>query len=466
MKEDARYFYFPRKKDMTKELLLTLIEEKKFSEIRENYSHMLPADMAELLSELDGDELLLPFRLLPKEVAADTFAYMDTDDMESLLTAFSDKELSRLIDELFIDDAVDIIEEMPANVAERLLSRATPEMRREINMLLQYPAESVGSIMTTEFVRLYPDMTVREAFDKIRETGIDKEIVYTSYVTDKRRVLVGVVTALMLLTADLDAKIGYIMEENVISVGTLDDKEFAANQLSKYDFLALPVVDSENRMVGIVNGDDAIDVITEEYSEDMDIMAAITPTDKPYLQDSVITIWLHRIPWLLLLMLSATFTGMIISSFESALAAEVTLTAFIPMLMGTGGNSGSQSSTTVIRGLSLDEIDFSDTFAVIWKEIRISVLCGITLAIASFVKILTVDNLLLGSGISVYVAAVVSVTLLFTVISAKVIGAIMPLLAKKCKFDPAVMASPFITTAVDALSLLLYFLFASMILGI
>lgn len=443
-----------------------LLREKKLHEIHEAFHEMLPADIAEMLSEADEDTLVILFRLLPKEIAADTFVEMDTDRMEELISAFSDRELSAIIEDMYLDDTVDMIEEMPANVAARILARASDSTRKEINALLKYPQSSAGSIMTTEYVRLYPEDTVADAFDIIRRAGIDKETVYTCYVTDRQKRLVGVVSVLMLLTSNQEKTIGEIMEPNVVSVTTLDDKEFVANQLSKYDFLALPVVDSENRMIGIVTVDDAIDVITEEYSEDIEIMAAITPTDKPYLKESVFNIWWHRIPWLILLMVSATFTGMIISSFESALAAEVTLTAFIPMLMGTGGNSGSQSSTTVIRGLSLDEIDFSDTFAVLWKELRISVLCGVTLAAASFVKIILVDNLLLGSGVPLPIIAVVSVTLLFTVISAKLIGCLMPILAKRCGFDPAVMASPFITTAVDALSLVLYFLFASLVLGL
>ncbi len=452
---------------MTEKTITQLAEEKRFGQIRSEFEKMMPADIAEALDEIEDERtLLLLFRLLPKELASDTFIEMDSERMEELLTAFSDSELTFLIEDMYLDDAVDVIEEMPASIAGRLLARASDRTRRAINALLKYPADSAGSILTTEFVRFHPDITVSEAFDIIRAAGIDKETVYTCYVTDKKRVLVGVVSVLMLLTSAPDKTVGEIMEENVISVYTTDDKEFVANQLSKYDFLALPVVDSEGRMIGIVTVDDAIDVINDEYTEDMDIMAAITPTVKPYLNESVIGIWLRRIPWLLILMVSATFTGMIISSFEGALAAEVTLTAFIPMLMGTGGNSGSQSSATVIRGISLDEVEFSDFFRVIWKELRISVLCGASLAAASFIKILTVDNLLLGSGVSIAVAAVVSLTLLFTVISAKMIGAMMPLFAKKLGVDPAVMASPFITTAVDALSLLLYFVFASAVLGI
>lgn len=452
---------------MTAKEIIVLAEEKRFGLIHEEFSKMMPADIAEILDEVEDERmLLLLFRILPKLLASDTFIEMDSDRMEELLSAFSDKELTFLIEDMYLDDAVDVIEEMPASIANRLLARASESTRRNINAILKYPHDSAGSILTTEFVRFYPDTTVSEAFDIIRAAGIDKETVYTCYVTDKKRILVGVVSLLTLLTSAQDSTIGEIMEENVVSVKTTDDKEFVANQLSKYDLLALPVVDSEDRMIGIVTVDDAIDVITEEYTEDMDIMAAITPTDKHYLRESVVGIWLRRIPWLLLLMISATFTSMIISSFEGALAAEVALTAFIPMLMDTGGNSGSQASATVIRGISLDEVDFSDFFAVIWKEFRISLLCGVTLSVASFAKILLIDNLLLGSGVSIAVAAVVAITLLFTVIVAKLIGAMMPLFAKKLGLDPAVMASPFITTIVDALSLLLYFVFASAVLGI
>ena len=448
------------------ETIYRLLDEKKIGELHSFFRDMRPADIAELLAEVKDDRLLIFFRVLPKELAADTFVLMDTDQMESLIEAFSDRELTALIEDMYLDDAVDVIEEMPANVADRILSRASNETRREINALLKYPHDSAGSILTTEYIRLYPDMTVSQAFDVIRRTGIDKETVYTCYVTDRKRKLIGVVSARTLLLSDMEAMIGDVMEENVISVTTLDDKELVANQLQKYNFLAIPVVDSENRMIGIVTIDDAVDVIVDEYSEDLEIMAAITPTDKPYLKQSVFSIWKNRIPWLLLLMISATFTGMIISSFEEALAAQVALTAFIPMLMDTGGNSGSQASITVIRGISLDEIEFKDTLFVMWKELRISALCGISLAAATFVKIQLIDNLIMGHGVSPLVAAVVCTTLLFTVVTAKLIGCSLPLLAKKVGFDPAVMASPFITTIVDAVSLLLYFLFAKTLLGI
>lgn len=462
---------FPRQKTKMEfeEILLEvsrLLEEKRIGELHRMFHDMMPADIAELLEEFEGDKLIVLFRILPKELAADTFVLMDSDKMEALIDAFGDRELTALIEDMYLDDAVDVIEEMPANVANRVLARASNETRREINALLKYPHDSAGSILTTEYVRLYPDMTVSQAFDVIRRTGIDKETVYTCYVTDRTRKLVGVVSARTLLLSDMESLIGDIMEQNMISVCTLDDKEFVANQLQKYDFLAIPVVDSENRMIGIVTIDDAVDVLVEEYSEDIEIMAAITPTDKPYLKQSVLSIWKNRIPWLLLLMISATFTGMIISSFEEALAAQVALTAFIPMLMDTGGNSGSQASVTVIRGISLDELEFSDTFLVMWKELRISALCGISLAAATFVKIQLVDNLIMGNGVSPLVAGVVCLTLLCTVVCAKLIGCSLPMLAKKLGFDPAVMASPFITTIVDAISLLVYFFFAKVMLGL
>ncbi len=452
--------------ETTLDMITTLLREKRIGELHRLFHDIPAADIAELLTEFEGGELLLLFRILPKEAAADVFVLMDPDQMEELLGAFSDREITALIEDMYLDDAVDIIEEMPANVAQRILSRASSDTRREINALLKYPQDSAGSILTTEYVRLYPDTTVAEAFDIIRKTGIDKETVYTCYVTDRQRRLIGVVSARTLMLSDSKALTADIMEKNVISVKTLDDKEFVANQLQKYDFLALPVVDSEDRMIGIVTVDDAIDVIVDEYSEDIEIMAAITPTDKPYLKQSVFSIYKNRIPWLLLLMISATFTGMIISSFEAALAAQVALTAFIPMLMDTGGNSGSQASVTVIRGISLDEISFSDTFFVMWKELRVSALCGVSLAAATFIKIQLVDNLLMHNGVSIAVSAVVCLTLLFTVVCAKLIGCTLPLLAKKIGFDPAVMASPFITTIVDAISLLLYFFFAKAMLGL
>ena len=405
------------------------------------------------------------FRLLPKELAAETFVEMEPDAQELLIRGFSDSELREVLDELYVDDAVDIVEEMPANVVRRILSQADPDMRKDINEILRYPENSAGSIMTTEYVSLRPGMTVEEAILRIRRTGVDKETIYTCYVT-KNRTLIGLVSVKdLLLAQDDDETVDKIMETNVISVHTHTDQEEVARMFSKYNFLALPVVDTENRMVGFVTFDDAMDVMEDEATEDMEIMGGMTPSDKTYLRSSTFDLFKHRIPWLMLLMVSATFTGLIITHFESALAAQVALTAFIPMLMDTGGNSGSQSSVTVIRALSLGEIEFSDLPRVVWKEIRTAVLCGISLAAACFAKIMLVDRLMLGNkDVTCLVALVVCATMALTVLVAKVIGCALPMLAKKLGFDPAVMASPFITTIVDALSLLIYFGIASVLL--
>ncbi len=445
------------------ELALTLAHDKKFIELRNLMSEAEPADIALLFDELAHEDAPLVFRVLPKELAAEVFVEMDSDLQERFIGTFTDHELKNILNELFLDDIVDIVEEMPANVVSRILANA--EDRNTINHLLAYPGDSAGSIMTVEYINLRPVMTVAETFNHIRRVGFDSETIYTCYVTDNRK-LIGVVSVQTLLLADPEAAISDVMTTNVVSVPTLMDKEDVALLFSKYDFLALPVVDKEERLVGIITVDDAFDVMSEADEEDFTKMAAITPTDKPYLKTSAVTIWLNRIPWLLILMLSATFTGIIISSFESALAAQVVLTAFIPMLMGTGGNAGSQASVTVIRGISLGEIEFSDLLRVIWKEIRVAVLCGATLAVATFAKILLVDKLIMGGDITLMVALVVSVTQLLTVICAKIIGCLMPMLADKLHFDPAVMASPFITTIVDALSLLVYFAIASALLGL
>ena len=390
---------------------------------------------------------------------------MEPDAQELLIRGFSDSELREVLDELYVDDAVDIVEEMPANVVRRILSQADPDMRKDINEILRYPENSAGSIMTTEYVSLRPGMTVEEAILRIRRTGVDKETIYTCYVT-KNRTLIGLVSVKdLLLAQDDDETVDKIMETNVISVHTHTDQEEVARMFSKYNFLALPVVDTENRMVGIVTFDDAMDVMEDEATEDMEIMGGMTPSDKTYLRSSTFDLFKHRIPWLMLLMVSATFTGLIITHFESALAAQVALTAFIPMLMDTGGNSGSQSSVTIIRALSLGEIEFSDLPRVVWKEIRTAVLCGISLAAACFAKIMLVDRLMLGNeDVTCLVALVVCATMALTVLVAKVIGCVLPMLAKKVGFDPAVMASPFITTIVDALSLLIYFGIASVLL--
>ena len=435
-----------------------LLAEKKYPTIRDILITMNPADIASVFDSMEEERLPLLFRLLPKELAAETFVEMEPDAQELLIRGFSDSELREVVDELYVDDAVDIVEEMPANVVRRILSQADPQMRKDINEILRYPENSAGSIMTTEYVSLRPDMTVEESILRIRRTGVDKETIYTCYVT-RDRLLLGLVTVKDLLLAQDDSmEIGELMETNVISVSTQTDQEEVARMLSKYNLLALPVVDGENRMVGIVTFDDAMDVMEDEATEDMEIMGGMTPSDKTYLRSTTFDLFKHRIPWLMLLMVSATFTGLIITKFEHALAAQVALTAFIPMLMDTGGNSGSQSSVTVIRALSLGELSFSDIGRVIWKEIRTAVLCGIALAAACFLKILLVDRLLMGNeDVSIMVALVVCITMALTVLVAKVIGCSLPMLAKKVGFDPAVMASPFITTIVDALSLLIYF---------
>ncbi|MGM9522772.1 MAG: magnesium transporter [Oscillospiraceae bacterium] len=444
-----------------------LIEGKKYSTLRDIFITMQPADIAILFAALDNDKLPLLFRLLPKELAAETFVEMDSDEQELLIRGFSDAELKEVVDELYVDDAVDIVEEMPANVVKRILQQADPDTRKMINEVLNYPEDSAGSIMTVEYVSLRPDMTAEDAIKRIRRTGVDKETIYTCYITDNNRKLIGYLTLKSLLLADEDTVVSDIMGTDIISVTTTDDQEEVANTFGKYDLTALPVVDKENRLVGIVTVDDAIDVMEEEATEDIEKMAAITPSDKPYLKMSTFEIWKARIPWLLLLMISATFTGMIISSFESALSKWVALTAFIPMLMDSGGNSGSQASVTVIRALSVGDLTFSDIFRVIWKEFRVSILCAVTLSAANFVKIQLVDVMLLhNTGITVTVALVVCLTLAFTVVCAKLVGCTLPLIAKKLGFDPAVMASPFITTIVDALSLLIYFQIANMLLGL
>ncbi|HIT33587.1 MAG TPA: magnesium transporter [Candidatus Faecousia intestinigallinarum] len=444
-----------------------MLEDKKYSALREVLTTMNPSDIAALFAGLEEARIPLLFRLLPKELAAETFVEMEPDAQELLIQGFSDNELKEVLDELYVDDAADLVEEMPANVVKRILHQADPEMRQSINQILRYPENSAGSMMTTEYVSLRPDMTVEESILRIRRQGIDKETIYTCYVTQDRTLL-GIVTVKdLLLAEDDETPVGEMMLTNVISVSTLTDQEEVAQMFSKYNFLALPVVDGENRMVGIVTFDDAMDVMEDEFTEDIEIMGGMTPSEKTYLKSSVLDLFLHRIPWLLLLMVSATFTGMIITSFEGALAAQVALTAFIPMLMDTGGNSGSQSSVTIIRALSLGELRFSDIGKVLWREIRTAVACGAVLSAVCFAKILLVDRWLMGNpGVTILVDAVVCLTLFVTVVIAKVVGCTLPLVAKKLGFDPAVMASPFITTIVDALSLLVYFLFSQLLLGV
>ena len=445
--------------------ILKLLDEKKYQTLKDVLVTLEPADIAGVFEELEESRMPLLFRLLPKETAAETFAELDPEWQELLIRGFSDSELREVVSELYVDDAADLVEEMPANVVRRILAQADPEMRREINEILQYPENSAGSIMTTEYVSLRPTMTVRDAITRIRRTGVDKETIYTCYVTAERKLLGTVSVKDLLLSEDDDTPVSEIMDEHVISVTTLTDQEEVAQMLSRYNFLALPVVDKDNRMVGIITFDDAMDVLVEETTEDIEKMAGMLPSEKTYLHASPWDLFKQRIPWLALLMVSATFTGMIITGFESALAAQVVLTAFIPMLMDTGGNSGSQASVTVIRALSLGELEFADVPRVIWKEIQTAVLCGVALATLCFCKIMLVDRMLLGNdGITVLTAFVVCFTMALTVLIAKLVGCSLPMAARKLGFDPAVMASPFITTIVDALSLLVYFGVASALL--
>ena len=454
--------------EIVEKALLAMLEGKKYATLRDILVTMNPSDVAGLFRGLEEKQIPLMFRLLPKELAAETFVEMEPDDQELLIRGFSDNELKEVLDELYVDDAADLVEEMPANVVKRILKAADPEMRSSINQILRYPDYSAGSIMTTEYVSLRPNMTVGEAILRIRRQGVDKETIYTCYVLAKDRTLTGLVTVKdLLLAEDDDTLISEIMVTNLISVTTQTDQEEVARMFSKYNFLALPVVDGENRMVGIVTFDDAMDVMEDEATEDMEIMGGMTPSERPYLKSTPFELFRNRIPWLMLMMVSATFTGLIMTSFEDALAAQIALSAFIPMLMGTGGNSGAQSSVTVIRGLSLGELHFGDIGVILWKEIRTALLCGLSLAVVCFAKIWLVDHLLMGNAnITLMVDLVVCCALCVTVLLAKMVGCMLPIAAKAVKLDPAVMASPFISTIVDALSLLVYFLFAKLLLGV
>lgn len=437
-----------------------LIEEKKYFKIKELLITMNEHDIAEILEELPKNELIKVFRLLPKDIAADVFSYLETDTEASIITSLSDTEAVDIINDMAADDAADLIDEMPANVVNKLLSKVDNETRRDINQLLKYPDNSAGSIMTVEYLDFKEYNTIRDAIKKIRQEYEDTETIETCYVTDKRRKLVGIIKLKDLVIHNEDMTVGEVMDEDVISVNTLMDQEKVAEVIKDYDITSVPVVDSENKLVGIITIDDIIDIIEEEATEDIEKMAAILPTEKSYLKLSTFELWKSRIPWLLLLMISATFTGKIIQHYETSLASMVILTSFIPMIMDTGGNAGGQASVTIIRGLSLNDIEFSDIFRVIWKEIRVSLVIGATLAVANFVKLLVID------GVTTSVALVVCITLIFTVVVAKIIGCSLPILAKKLGFDPAVMASPFITTLVDAISLFIYFNIAVSLLHI
>ena len=437
-----------------------LIDEKKYTVLRSKLSDFNEADIAELLEDLPETDRLKMFRIMPKDMAADVFAYLPIEVEQEIITSLSVREAANIVNNLMADDAADLMEEMPAGIVRKLLANASAGTRRDINHLLRYPEDSAGSIMTVEFVDLKEDQTVEQAIERIRKIGLDKETVNICYVLDSQRHLVGTAALRYLLINDPDKKIGDIMNDNVIALTTLMDQEEVARTFSKYDFTAMPVVDNENRLVGIITVDDVVDIMREEATEDMEKMAAIIPSDKPYLKVGILETFAKRIPWLLLLMVSATFTGGIITHYENALGAYVVLTAYIPMLMDTGGNAGGQVSVTVIRGLSLNEIEFSDFFKVIWKEIRVAFLCGTALAVCNFIKLMLVDK------VSFPIALVVCLTLIAAVLIAKLVGGILPMAAQKAGFDPAVMASPFITTIVDALSLMIYFAIATSLLHI
>jgi magnesium transporter len=442
------------------EELIRLLDAKQYTNLRQFLTDLNEADIALLMEELESEFMLKVFRILPKNLAADVFSYLETDSQEFIITSLSDKEAGSVIDNLMADDAADFLEEMPANVVERLLANANPDTRQAVNQLLRYPEDSAGSIMTVEYVSLKENLTVDQAIARIRAIGLDSETSNICYVLDTGRELVGTVALRYLLLSQGNELIADIMHENVISVNTLMDQEQVAAQFKKYDFTAMPVVDNENRLVGIITVDDIVDILEEETTEDMEKMAAIVPSDKPYMRTSVGETYKKRIPWLLLLMVSATFTGAIIASFEDALSVCAVLTVFIPMLMDTGGNAGGQASVTIIRGLSLGEITYRDVPRVVWKEIRVAILCGGTLAVANFAKLMLFDR------VGILVAFTVCLTLVAAVLMAMVVGCLLPIGAKRIGFDPAVMASPFITTIVDALSLLVYFRFAAMLLGI
>ena len=446
--------------ERTQQEIKELLDGKQYTRLRQRVAELNDADIAAAMEEMEEKDLLKMFRILPKSMAADVFSYLEVESQQFIITSLSERDAADIIDNLMSDDAADLLEEMPANVVKKLLAGASPDTRRDINHLLRYPEDSAGSIMTVEFMDFKEDYTVADAINKIRKTGMDSETINICYVLDKKRTLVGTVALRYLLLSESDAIIGEMMHENVISLHTLMDQEEVARQFKKYDFTSMPVVDNENRLVGIITVDDVVDIMEEETTEDIEKMAAIVPTDKPYMKTSVIETWKKRMPWLLLLMISATFTGRIITSFEGALSAYVVLTAYIPMLMDTGGNAGGQASVTIIRSISLNDIEFTDLPKVIWKEFRVGIICGLTLAAANFLKLLLLDR------VSMMVAAVVCLTLLITLVAAKFIGCVLPMLAKKVGFDPAVMASPFITTIVDAVSLLTYFQIATMLLGL
>lgn len=444
--------------------ILELLRERNFAVLKPLLASMNEIDLADVFESAKEEDLPVLFRILPKDLAAAMFVEIERDTQEALLKKLTDREIKDVMDELFLDDTVDLVEEMPANVVKRLLAQSDSQTRGYINDLLKYPKNSAGSIMTIEFVSFTPTMTVDAAFDRIRKTAIDKETIYTCYVTDSQKKLIGMVTAKDLLLADKGALISDIMEDNVIYANTLDDREEVARQISDYGFLAIPVTDNERRLVGIITVDDAIDVLEEENTEDLERMVGIVPDNKPYLKTSVFSIWKSRVPWLLILLVSATFTGLILNKFESLLSTA--MLACVPMLMDTGGNSGSQASVTVIRSIALGELSTRDTAKVLWKEVRVSLMLAVTLAVACFAKLMLIDNLLFGfEGYTIVSCLVVSLALFCTVVVAKLVGCLLPLLVKACKLDPAAVASPFITTIVDAVSLMIFCLLSISILG-
>ncbi len=447
--------------------LTELLDNRDMKHLQKRMEEMNEFDVAEFLSEIDDKRMPMVFRLLSKETAAEVFANFESPEQERIINSITDSELGNIIEELYVDDAVDMMEELPANVVKRVMRTATPETRNLINQYLRFPENSAGSIMTSEFVDLKKYMSVKESFARIRRIGEDKETIYVCFVISADRKLEGIVTVKDLLLADDDVIIEDLMDRNVIFATTTEDQESVSEKFSDYDLMALPVVDKEGRLVGIVTVDDIIDVMEQETTEDFEIMAGMTPSDKPYSRTSIFEMWKNRIPWLMFLMLSATFTSMILTSFEDRLAVQAGLVAFIPMLMGTGGNSGAQSSTAVIRSLSLGDTEPSDALRVMWKEMRVAFLCGITLAAVNFVKMLLVDGMLLGNdNITLAVAATVSISVLFIVIFAKVVGSMLPILAEKVGVDPAVMANPLISTVTDTVSLLIYIYIAKSILHI
>lgn len=437
-----------------------LLGKGQYTRLRQIITELNDADIADYLEEMEEEEVVKIFRILPKDKAADVFSYLEIDQQQSVITSLSDKDAGRIIDNMMSDDAKELMEEMPANVVKRLIANTSADTRKAINHLMRYPEDSAGSVMTVEYMDLKENQTVAGAIERIRKVGVDSETINICYVLDNKRTLVGTVALRYLLLSDPNAVIGDIMHRNVISIHTLMDQEEVARQFKKYEFTAMPVVDNEDRLVGIITVDDVVDILEEETTEDIEKMAAVVPSDKPYLKMTVFDAFKKRIPWLLLLMISATFTGSIITSFESQLSRYVVLTAFIPMLMDTGGNAGGQASAIIIRGISLDEIEFGDWGRVIWKEIRTALLCGLTLSVCNFVRLMVFDE------VGVQVALVVCMTLLMAVIVAKMVGSTLPMVAKKIGLDPAVMASPFITTIVDAISLLIYFRVAELVLGI